>query len=223
MAVARGTPRTRRTADDRRRQLIGIGLQLLGTRPIHQITIDEVAASAGISRSLLFHYFPTKQDYYVAVVRAASRRLLRRIAPDHDAPPATQIRMIVADYVTYIERRREPYIALFRSSSSDDWVRSIHEDTQDALTRRVLDALGNQPPARPVELVVRAWWSFAEELTLTWTGRSPSNRDELVALLVDTLHRVIAAGAEAHNGRSALLTTNSPTAFPEDRPASASN
>src|SRR2546421_6191095 len=174
--VTPGTKRTRLGAEDRRRQLIGIGLQLLATRPIHQITVDEVAASAGISRSLLFHYFPTKQDYYVAVVRAASRRLLRRIAPDHDSPASTQIHAIVEDYVCYLERRREPYVALFRSPGADDWVRSIHEETQNALARRVIDALGGgvRPPA--VELVIRAWWSFAEELAISWTGSRPGPR-----------------------------------------------
>ncbi len=189
-----GTQRTRLEASDRRRQLIGIGLQLLATRPIHQITVDEVAATAGISRSLLFHYFPTKQDYYAAVVRAASRRLLRQIAPDPHGPPGTRIHTIVSDYVRYIERRREPYMALFRSPGVDDWVRSIHEDTQEALARKVIDALGQLPPSDAVELVVRAWWSFAEELAISWTGRDP---DDLVTLLVETLHRVIdAAGGQ---------------------------
>ncbi|HEV2782426.1 MAG TPA: TetR/AcrR family transcriptional regulator [Actinophytocola sp.] len=200
MAVTDSTAPPRRTrldAEDRRRQLIGIGLQLLATRPIHQITIDEVAASAGISRSLLFHYFPTKQDYYVAVVRAASRRLLRRIAPDHDTPAPAQIHAIVSDYVTYLERRREPYIALFRSPSADDWVRSIHEETQDALTHRVLAALSPDPQPPTITLVIRAWWSFAEELALTWTGTRPSNRDSLVDLLVKSLHAVIDAATEA--------------------------
>jgi AcrR family transcriptional regulator len=195
--VTTSTPRTRLDAQDRRRQLIGIGLRLLATRPIHQITVDEVAVSAGISRSLLFHYFPTKQDYYVAVVRAASRRLLRRIAPDHDGPPGTQIHAIVADYVHYIERRREPYVALFRSPGVDDWVRSIHEETQEALARRVIETLpdGLRPDA--VRLVVRAWWSFAEELAITWTGGATA----LVDLLVETLHRVIeAAGGPYREG-----------------------
>src|SRR5256885_8787126 len=186
--VTPGTQRTRLGAEDRRRQLIGIGLQLLATRPIHQITVDEVAASAGISRSLLFHYFPTKQDYYVAVVRAASRRLLRQIAPDSD-----EIHAIIEDYVRYLERRREPYVALFRSSSVDDWVRSIHEETQDALARRGISALGDRPHPEPGELVIRAWWSFAEELAITWTGRRPGRRDELVKVLVASLHRVIGA------------------------------
>lgn len=197
MAVAQSTPRTRLGAHDRRRQLIGIGLELLATRPIHQITIDEVAASAGISRSLLFHYFPTKQDYYIDVVRAASRRLLRQVAPDQQGPPGARIRAIVADYVRYIERRREPYVALFRSPGADDWVRSIHEETQDALARKVIDALGGGSRPTEVELVVRAWWSFAEELAITWTGR-PDGPDGLVDLLVATLHRVIEA---ARDGR----------------------
>lgn len=181
--------RARLGAEDRRRQLIGIGLQLLATRPLHQITIDEVAASAGISRSLLFHYFPTKQDYFVAVVRVASKRLLKRIAPDHDGPAGTQIQAIVTDYVRYIERRREPYVALFRSPGADDWVRSIHEETQDALARRVVEALRPRPASNTVELVVRAWWSFAEELAITWTGEA----DALIDLLVETLRRVIEA------------------------------
>ena len=63
--------RLRRTADDRRAQLVQIGLELLPTTPVQELTIDEVARRAGISRSLLFHYFATKRDYYTAVTRAA--------------------------------------------------------------------------------------------------------------------------------------------------------
>ena len=71
------TRRVRQDPHERRKQLIGIGLRMLTKRPLHQVTIDEVAAEAGISRSLLFHYFPTKRDYFTEVVRAAGRRLLR--------------------------------------------------------------------------------------------------------------------------------------------------
>lgn len=193
MAVAQSTPRTRLDAQDRRRQLIGVGLRMLATRPIHQITVDEVAASAGISRSLLFHYFPTKQDYYVAVVRAASRRLLRQITPEPTGGSDARIRAMVDNYVSYFERRREPYVALFRSPGADDWVRSIHEETQDALAAEVIDALGGASVPPAVEMVIRAWWSFAEELAIAWTGARPADRDGLVNLLTQTLHRVIEA------------------------------
>ncbi|HEU4347211.1 MAG TPA: TetR/AcrR family transcriptional regulator, partial [Actinoplanes sp.] len=161
MVVAQSTPRTRLDAQDRRRQLIGIGLRMLATRPIHQITVDEVAASAGISRSLLFHYFDTKQDYYAAVVRAAGRRLLRQVTADPAGPPQARIRAMVDNYVRYFERRRDAYVALFRSPGADDWIRSVHESTQDALTGKVIEALGGERPGAEVELVIRAWWTFA--------------------------------------------------------------
>jgi AcrR family transcriptional regulator len=107
----------RLTADDRRKQLIGIGLRQLTDRPIHELSLDEIAAEAGISRGLLFHYFPTKRDYYTAVVQAAANRLIRQTTPDPDAPPVEQLAQSLDAYVAFVERRREPYLALFRGAA----------------------------------------------------------------------------------------------------------
>jgi AcrR family transcriptional regulator len=60
----------------RRAQLVALGLKMLSTRPLDKVAIDDIAAEAGISRGLLFHYFPTKRDYHVAVARAAAQDLL---------------------------------------------------------------------------------------------------------------------------------------------------
>jgi AcrR family transcriptional regulator len=179
------TTRTRRTAADRRKQLIGIGLRMLTARPIHQVTVDEVAAEAGISRSLLFHYFPTKQDFYVEVVRAASRRLLRAGGPGDDA------RAMIEGYVSFIGRHRTQYVGIFRGAGEDDWARQIRDETQDELTVRIMATLGLTNPPEPVELAVRAWWSFAEELTLRWTGRETTDRNTLVDLLLRTLDSLV--------------------------------
>jgi AcrR family transcriptional regulator len=186
---------TRRTAQDRRRQLIGIGLGKLITTPIHQLTVDAVAAEAGISRSLLFHYFPTKQDYYLEVVRAAGRRLLRATATEAE----DQVRGMVTGYVGYVRRRRAPYLALFRGSTSEDWVRTVHTETLDALSDRMCGALGVSRGGTQ-ELTVRAWWAFAEELTIDWTGRE-ADPEDLVDLLVGALHSVVGlAGQTASTG-----------------------
>ncbi|WP_156755694.1 TetR/AcrR family transcriptional regulator [Actinokineospora pegani] len=175
--------RERRTAEDRRRQLIGIGLRMLTARPIHQVTIDEVAGEAGISRSLLFHYFPTKQDYCVEVVRAASRRLLREAGADTVAG-------MVAGYVAFIQRRRTQYVGLFRGSGQDDWVREIHDGTQAELTARVLKALG--VAATPgLEVAVRAWWAFTEELVIESGGRGSADQEALTRLALSTLDHVV--------------------------------
>src|SRR5687768_9455176 len=83
--------RRRLSADERRRQLVGIGLARIVDTPIQDLSLDEVAAEAGISRGLLFHYFPTKTDFYLACIAAAGRRMLRTTAPDEDAPGTEQV------------------------------------------------------------------------------------------------------------------------------------
>ena len=74
--------RRRLSADDRRRQLVGIGLAKIVEKPIQDLSMDDIATEAGISRGLLFHYFPTKTDFYLACIAAAGRRMLRAGWPD---------------------------------------------------------------------------------------------------------------------------------------------
>ncbi|WP_090969740.1 TetR/AcrR family transcriptional regulator [Nocardioides exalbidus] len=87
-AAGPGTAPVRRrlSAQERRRQLVGIGLSKIVEKPIQDLSMDDIAAEAGISRGLLFHYFPTKTDFYLACIAAAGRRMLRTTAPDEDLP-----------------------------------------------------------------------------------------------------------------------------------------
>ncbi|GGC75765.1 TetR/AcrR family transcriptional regulator [Hoyosella rhizosphaerae] len=180
---SRPTRRVRHNPDERRRQLIGIGLEMLTRRPLHQITIDEVAASAGISRSLLFHYFPTKRDYYAAVIRAASKRLLRAA---RQAGAANTPEEVVDGYLSFIERRHQPYVALFQSSGSEDWVREILTETRAALVDQLLTVLDLPADATDSVLMrpaLGAWLSFAEELALQWARTGVGTRSDILAIL----------------------------------------
>src|SRR5437879_6222914 len=64
--------RRRLSVDQRRAELLRIGMELFSTRAYEEIWVEEIAELAGISRGLLYHYFPTKRDFYVAVSRAAA-------------------------------------------------------------------------------------------------------------------------------------------------------
>lgn len=189
----------RLTAGDRRRQLIGIGLRMLTDQPIHQLSVDAVAEQAGISRGLLFHYFPTKRDFYVAVMRAAGRRLLRVTAPDPDTEPAEQLRQMLTAYVAFVSRRRDAYISFLRGAAGgDSFVVEVYDETRAALTTRVLTMLGEPPsqdrPASPVRLTVHAWLAYVEDLAIEWSGlpprHRPSDADQLVDHCIATLHAI---------------------------------
>ncbi|GAB4077717.1 TetR/AcrR family transcriptional regulator [Nostocoides australiense] len=109
---AHTTSRVRLTPEERRRQLVGIGLRKFVERPALELSLDEVAAEAGVSRGLLFHYFPSKTAYHRAVVEAAGRRVLRTVRPDTGLTGAPAVRQIVERLIAQIVRRRASYLAL---------------------------------------------------------------------------------------------------------------
>ncbi|WP_067462665.1 TetR/AcrR family transcriptional regulator [Nocardia amamiensis] len=198
MTEVAAEPGGRRSAQDRRSQLIGIGLAMLIDRPWHQITIDAVAQQAGISRGLLFHYFPTKQDYYAQLVRAATLRFLRATGPDTDA--ADPLASMIANFVGYMRRRSGPLVGLLRAAGQDPVLESIMEQLHDELTDRVFSALGRDEPTTAQRLVVRSWWAMAEDLTVQWLARDDVDQNRLDGLLFDTLSRVLDS-VDAEHGR----------------------
>ncbi|MFG1624268.1 TetR/AcrR family transcriptional regulator [Kribbella sp. NPDC049227] len=187
----------RLTAEDRKKQLVRIGLMMLRTQPIHELSIDAIAGQAGISRSLLFHYFPSKRDYYVAVISAAGRRLLRVTKPDESLPPDEQLHEMLIQFVAFITRRRTAYISFVRGAAGgDDYAVKVYDETRAGLTKRVLTYLGlpevAESPASSEYLRVHAWLAYAEDLAIEWSGLPekdrPTTDKELVAHAIEALH-----------------------------------
>src|SRR3712207_6095177 len=138
-----GPPRLRRRAGDRRAQLVAIGLELLPTTPVQELTIDEVARRAGISRSLLFHYFASKRDYYTAVTEAAAELLREHLAPRPGLAPEEQATGMLERYVGWVETYREAHLAFVRGAAAGDpWVAGVYEETRESLVEVTLAALG---------------------------------------------------------------------------------
>ena len=193
MTAAPAEPgRSRRSADDRRAQLVAIGLELLPTTPVQELTIDEVARRAGISRSLLFHYFATKRDYYTAVTRAAARALEEHLVAGSGTGTAEQVPGMLDRYVGWVETYRESHLAFVRGAAGGDpWVAEIYEETRERLVDVALQALGLPDDVRRRQLV-RSWFAFTEDLVGQWTREPAMTRDELLALLRDVLDRLTA-------------------------------
>jgi AcrR family transcriptional regulator len=182
----------RRSADDRRAQLVQIGLELLPTTPVQELTIDEVARRAGISRSLLFHYFATKRDYYTAVTRAAADLMLEHLLPSTGAPREDQVAGMLDRYVGWVETFRESHLAFVRGAAGGDpWVAEVYEDTRNRLVAVALDALGLPDDALRRQLVL-AWFAFTEDLVGHWVQDPTMPRPDLLALLRDVLDRLVA-------------------------------
>lgn len=190
---------SRLAPQERRRQLVGIGLALLAVKPIQQLTVEEVARTAGISRNLLFHYFASKREFYAEVVAAACRRLLRATRTDPDVAPGQRLTALVDGYVAFVERHPQSYASVVRAAGGDDWVRDIWSDTRTKLADTVLGLLGRADAPPMLRQAVRGWLSLLQELALAWAAEPTVSRAALVGLLTDALHAV-AALADAATG-----------------------
>lgn len=191
--VAASSPR-RLPPDERRRQLVGIGLRMLTERPITEITVDDVAREAGISRSLLFNYFPTKREYHLAVIRAAARRVRRQTLDDlpPTADPETRTALMLDRFLAFLARRRDLYLSVLRDvGGADPEVAAITSQMRDELVDGALAALGREStPA--LRLTVSGWLAMVEDMGLAWAADpAPMDRDTLIALLLGVLDDVL--------------------------------
>ncbi|MFD6856467.1 TetR/AcrR family transcriptional regulator [Rhodococcus sp. NPDC060090] len=191
MSTSRQAPGVRRRMppEERRRQLVAVGLQELSIRPIHALSIDRVAEIAGISRGLLFRYFPTKQDFYVAVVGAASRRMLRAAAPNPGDPDP--LRAGLNAFVSFVDRHCDNYQAFFHGGfGTDPQIREIYDQVRKTMVERILAATGTTPdPLTTMRL--RGWWSMVESLAVDRTAVPATSVDDVVDYSITVLRTVV--------------------------------
>ena len=184
-------PRERLLTGDRRAQLIAMGLEAFGARSYDDVSIDDLARAAGISKGLLYHYFRTKRAFYVAAVREAARRLLEETKTDDALAPLERAVRGLSAYLLFVERHGAAYATLIRGGVGfDAEVMRVLEGTRLALMERILEARGADDAA--TRLALRGWIGFVEATSLEWIERRAMDREQLVGLWVRILGSLLA-------------------------------
>jgi AcrR family transcriptional regulator len=190
--------RTRLSVDERRTQLLDLGRRLFNARPYDAISIDEIAAAAGISKGLLYHYFPSKRHFYVAVVRVGAEHVQRVTAVRPELAPAAQLRQSVDSFLSYVEKNASAYGHLLRSGvGTDPEASAIVEGTRRSMVDQVLRSIGLTDGRAAVRLAIRGWVGFAEGVTLEWADRRDVPRREVLRMLVTAFENTLALAASA--------------------------
>jgi AcrR family transcriptional regulator len=186
---------TRLENDERRRRLLDLGARLFTEHAYDEISMSQIARAAGISKALLYHYFPSKRDYFVATLAGGAEELRARVEPDPALPPAQALAGSVEAYLAWIEDHAEAYEKLFRSAGAVPEVRELVDGVRAATADRILEGLDatDNPRARTA---VRGWLWFMDGACLDWIAHRDVGRSELHGLLLGTLAGALsAAGA----------------------------
>jgi AcrR family transcriptional regulator len=195
--VVSGRAYRRLDVDERRAQLIALGERLFTSYAYSELSMARIAREAGISKALLYHYFPSKQAYFEATLHAAAEDLRARTEPDASLPPAQQLERSLDVYLGWIEEHTEAYSKLIITAGEVAEVRAMVEEVRASTAERILGGvLGDGVPVPPgARTAVRGWLWFMDGACLDWiaNGRDLS-RDQLRGLLMGTLVGALLAG-----------------------------
>jgi AcrR family transcriptional regulator len=101
-----------RPNEQKRRTIVDVATRLFGTRPFHEVRLEDIAAKAKIGKGTIYIYFRSKEDLYESIVREAFSALLKcvehKLAEQKLAPPDA-LRLVVREQVEFAANRRWIY------------------------------------------------------------------------------------------------------------------
>ncbi|QQM21717.1 TetR/AcrR family transcriptional regulator [Rhodococcus sp. P-2] len=174
-----------RSPEDRQRQILEVAVRMLRTEPFDQLSMDRVAAEAGVSSPLLFHYFKNKKGFQNAILEAASADLEDRMRPDPELPITSQLRSGIETFVDAVIEHPTIYLAVMRMAGSGDVrMRTIYRGMRRTFTTWIVAALTNLgiESNATVEATIAGWQAFMEEIVVNWIDEPTLERGEMVDL-----------------------------------------
>ncbi len=173
-----GSPSRRRLSPgERRNELLALGAEVFGQRPYDEVRIDEIAERAGVSRALMYHYFPDKRAFFAAVVRAEGERLFEatNTPPQSGLSLFEQLRAGVLAYLDYDEAHPHgawaAYMGMGRSDPVLRGIRDVADVDNDRQANRIIDRVTDSLDApleltveRDLRVVVYGWLAFTFEM-----------------------------------------------------------
>ncbi|WLW55611.1 TetR/AcrR family transcriptional regulator [Streptomyces sp. YU58] len=199
--------RRRMGVEERRQQLIGVALDLFSRRSPDEVSIDEIAAAAGISRPLVYHYFPGKLSLYEAALKRAAEDLASRFVEPHEGPLGGRLLRVMRRFFDFVDEHGPGFSALMRggpavgSSATNALIDSVRQIAYDQILSHLLV---EDPPAR-LDMVIRSWISLVESTALIWLDGRRIPRAELELKLVHDFAALAAVSAAHDEEMSALL------------------
>lgn len=185
-----GRRRAERLAvEERRKQLLELGVKIVGTRRYEEPWLEEVARTADISKGLIYHYFDTKRGYYVEILRFIAQGLARRWS-DTVTPLIEQgakaDEITVAGLEAYMDYAQD-YPAAFRTlieagGGIDPEVKKVDAYLRDQIIGHIARFYGTDELSPTMKAGVKGWAAFAEQVSLDWLENDSIKRDDVVEM-----------------------------------------
>jgi len=194
-----------------REKILDAARDLFGDRGFDATSIAEIGAHAGISKSVLYHYFGSKAGVYRALLEHDGRELIEAVAAA--VPPsgadAPRLRPGVDAFLTFLSERPHTWKLMTRDPPADLKLRALRQRIDGDVASALEDLLAVPAKRRTnpevidlVALGVRtyaSWWETHREV--------PRKQvlDAIMSLAASAAHNI-----EAPGGRGAKASRREP-------------
>lgn len=157
----------------------------------------QIAEAAGVSKPLLYHYFPSKNDLFIAAVTEAASELQALIEPSGEGTPVEQLTASLDAYLGWIEASGDTWSKLMQSAASLPAARELVEGFRERTMEMALKELtGRRKPRPALRTAVKGWLGYMDAAILDWTQTKDLPREKLRDLLLATFVASLLAASQ---------------------------
>lgn len=155
--------------------------------------MEDIADQAGVTRRLMYRYFPTKRDFFAAIFQRASDQLLATTEPTDGRTAEEQLPAALDAHIQYfIDNPRDAITVNRGALAGDPVIQAIIADELAVVAQRILNATDLIGHARQVAAVgIHGWLVFVRAVCVEWVESQSISRAELTLLCQDTFRAVL--------------------------------
>ena len=181
---------TRLNVDERRRRLLDLGAELFTTHTYDELSMARIAREAGISKALLYHYFPSKRELFVATLQQSAAEVAALTDPDPGLAPMEAVEASLDAFLGWVEEHPVAYAKLIRSAAQPE-VQDLITGVRDATSARILSGLAPEGETPRHRAAVRGWLWLMDGVILDWLEHRDLTRAEVRELLMSGLRAAV--------------------------------
>jgi AcrR family transcriptional regulator len=156
---------------------------VFGDRDYDEVSVDEVAEEAGVSHGLVFQYFGTKRDLYVAAMAPVIERFRWQIAPDLSLTPEQRLESAIRTWAQLMSEHPRGYRSLMTRGMGFKEIRDELERMHAGAVERISSQMGVDPARPEVQVGLRAWIAFMETSMLSWLDTGGPELEVLIEII----------------------------------------
>lgn len=173
--------------DERRAQLLDLGMRLFSERGYDDVSIEDIAREAGVSKGLLYHYFGGKQDFHAACVALGAERLIQAVAPNMALPPQERPRAGLEAYLDYVKQHSLAFLVLMQGGAGGPSALRKVNETRERLVEIAMEGIDPSMRTPDRRLAARAWQGSVEQASMHWLTHDDVSKERVIEILLASL------------------------------------